>query len=859
MAKADPLTAAVEELKAPLGEPPRAESRRISRILTGLAYLSIWTAAIIALGHFTLRQAWIRPFLRDLRSWLLHPEISGGWQVPYDALLIGLIVVAVMAVAFLMTGLALSNTAFARDTPTRLGLTITIGLAVLGFAGAVAVATGHLDAVSITVFLIVIGSLVVGTWFARGRPAVGLTLRAESRGSKLSLIGWPVAIAIVSLSLIHSAMAPVTEWDAVIYHAGTAKLWFLGRPDPPLLFGPSVGVEISANYPPIFPAIGAAMTTLIGRFDDAYLRLVSPVAFAGLLLLLFGWVRKERGSRTAWLAVIIASGCPLLVMYGAWPTSYMLLSALTLAGLFLVYLAASTASRWGWSLAGIVAGFSMLTHFYGWLVLGFGLCAMLIWQRSRRGGINFAIFVGVAVLVASPWLLRDLIRLQDPVYPLGSPIFHGIGLSQPLWGAAQAEIRQNALGQFGGADVPNLRAYELLAAIFSRHFLPIGFLAPLLFAAWRALRRDRLVTYLGVGLLILFAAQLAPGWYWLRSLVPALAIGAFLGAAAIDAMIHAVNRVRSALGRLGRLIVAATLLATIAISSVVGGLLAFAGPNQDTWTTGLTGSHDMLTAVRNLGSNEKQLWTVYGGDYECWKWLNDHLGAGERVATLDLRLYYFNRPQDLFYLDGEEGVPLLKMSDPSAVADYLQSAGVKYIMIPAWAIAPTPARHPAVDLLPLMKMLGRTGGFPLVASFAGPGSTVPTTVYAVDLLAQTTSLPTVFAGSSAQSPSGSHNTFTFPRGATDPRIYAPTSDTQVWYLSFWYDNTSAGRFDINAYDYRTKKWHLVYREERTGKGGWVDTSFQLPQSTNGWVDLGVYAAGSSLTITELRVVAESSP
>jgi 4-amino-4-deoxy-L-arabinose transferase-like glycosyltransferase len=618
-------------------------------------------------------------------------------------------------------------------------------------------------------------------------------------------------------------------------------------------------VEISANYPPIFPAIGAAVTTLIGRFDDAYLRLASPILFVGLLLILFGWVRKERGSGTAWLAVILALGCPLLVMYAAWPTSYMLLSALTLTVLLLAYLAATHGKATLWLMAGIVAGLAMLTHFYGWLVLAFGLTAVLLWQRSRKGALQLALFVGVAFLVASPWLIRNLIRLHDPVYPLGSPIFHGIGLSQPLWGAAQAEIRQNALGQFGGANVPDLRVYELLAALFSRHFLAIGLLAPLLFGAWRALKKDLLPGYLGLAGLVLLLIQLAPGWYWLRSLVPALAIAAFLGAMAIQSMMNSVRQISVRFRPIGQLALVATGVAAIGLSSAVGGLLAFAGPNQDTWTTGMTGSHDMLTAVRNLGSDRKQLWTVYGGDYLCWQWLNTHLAPGERVATLDLRLYYFNRPQDLFYLDGQEAAPLLRMQDESSIADYLHSAGVKYIMIPAWAVAPTPARHPAVDLLPVMGMLGREGGFPLVAAFAGAGSNVPTTVYAVDLLQTPTVVPAVFAGSSAEIPNPSDTSFRFPRGATDPRIYAPSADTGISYLEFSYDNRASGRFDINTYDYKTKRWRLLYREERTGAGGPIDVSVRLPRSPSGWVDLGVYAAGSDLSITDLRVSTESEP
>ena len=250
---------------------------------------------------------------------------------------------------------------------------------------------------------------------------------------------------------LHSvACTRLQEWDAIVYHAASAQNWFEDRPSPPIVYGPSVGVEISGNYPPLFPAAGAAVYTLIGRFDDLYLRILPPLLFAAILLMTFGYARRRFGDRSACFAVLLLLGTPLIVMYWVWPTGYILLGAALLATVILLDLAVSSGSRWQWAAAGLVGGLAVLSHVYGFMAIAVAICAVLVARRRRIG--NLAAFLFVAGVVAAPWLLRNLVLLHDPFYPLGSPPFHGIGLRSSPSGRLEGRGEERGPGLLAGAE-----------------------------------------------------------------------------------------------------------------------------------------------------------------------------------------------------------------------------------------------------------------------------------------------------------------------------------------------------------------------------------------------------------------------
>jgi len=821
----------------------------------------------VVLGWARANLEWVGPFWRDLIDWLAHPRIAGGWTLPARPILGAVILVAALALGATGSRQLLAGTPLASDRILLAGFTILLAVCVLGYVGTLAIVFRELTPAMLWAALAACGIVLAVLHRAlrtrdRSRGSALRTVTARSRSGewrRLRAVSFAVSALIVSFIFAHATLGPVQEWDAIVYHAESARVWFFERPEPPVLAGPSVGIQISSNYPPLFPAAGAAMYTLLGRFDDFYQRLLSPALFAALLLLLYGWGRHRLEAPAAALATLFVLGSPLMILYAAWPTGYMLLAALLLGVVILTDLAANGASLGRWAAVGLLAGLAILSHFYGLLAIPATLAIALVHRPRRWPGI--ALCVGVALAVASPWLLRNVIELRDPFYPLGSPLFEGKGLVEPIWSASKEEISRNALAYWGDVNGVNLRIAQLSTALFDRHLLPLGMYFGLLLGLtmWR---RNRLMAYLSLVLGGVVVATLLPGWFWLRALVPALPIAALLSGGVFAAALRPARRAASGtwtrrLEPLSRFLVSAAVIVSAGGGVLVGFSLAIAGPNQQTWTTSLKASDDMMRSVENWGSPREQLWATYAGDLIFWEWLNEHLGAGVRVATLEIRTYYIEQPSRLFYLDGIESLPLLNLEQPKAVERFFLERKIRYVALPSWSVS-GPTRHPIVGRMPLFQFLG-TKRFPAVAAFAPKGTEQPTVVYAVG---PTTEQPIVgvFAGAGAPAYEPHHPLVTFETGRVDPRVFIPAPQQQAAALVFDYDASGPGRIEVNLYD--RGDWRFgepILVPTQAADPGWTTAVLPLPPTRRAYLDLGIYVIGSDFRARGFRVIYPQDP
>lgn len=99
----------------------------------------------------------------------------------------------------------------------------------------------------------------------------------------------------------------------------------------------------------------------------------------------------------------------------------------------------------GWAvLGGLLIGFSVGTYYIALLSVAAAVAALLLAERlggtqARRRWLTFAVVAGVALC---PWLIRNLVQLGNPVYPLLYNWFGGRGLYPT------AELLHTALGDF---------------------------------------------------------------------------------------------------------------------------------------------------------------------------------------------------------------------------------------------------------------------------------------------------------------------------------------------------------------------------------------------------------------------------
>ncbi len=819
--------------------------------------LALWLLLIIPLAAILRgNSSWLLPFSRDFIRWLGHPEVAGGFTMPTNlGVGIGILVVS-SALGWCIASLILANSEFHGNPAFRIGFAIVLAICIVGYCGMVGLVAGRLERTFLLMFAAVIGLVVAVLLTLNGSIHRTLGVRLKfGRPSPLTVASLGVASTVVAFVALHAALSPVTEWDAVVYHAAAAKLWFLEAPNPALIYGPSVGIEISGNYPPLFPSIGVAVDTVIGNYQDIYLRLASPFILAALLLMVHGYARQRMSSSGAAWAVTLVAGAPIMVLYGTWATGYMLLAALWLCVVVLCDVAGTTSKLKSWAYAGGLAGLAILTHFYGLPVLAVGLLALLLGRPSRRNFIGAAVFLCTALLVASPWLIRNILLLHDPLFPVPLPFFHPIGLAEPLWSATQAEIRNNALGQWPGTGWV-LLGQQLMTALADRHLLAVGVLFGIAVAAWQALRADRWSLYLLAIIAVLLGSILAPGWFWLRVLILTVPFAALLTARGIVLLDRGELALRPRRWPVWKAAMGASQLAIFAISSVVGVSLAIAGPNQESWTTLLdTSQHDLMAPVRTLGSDSLALYNVYRGDYLSWSWLNANLRDGRRVATLDNRQYYFDRPQDIFYLDGSEAGPLLNFNRPDVAKAFLASHGVSFVLIPGWAASTGPARHPAMDLLPLIGMLGDQN-FPIAAAFVGTYPE-PTLIYAVGQYVAPVQAG-IFPGVKAGIQSSSTKTFVLGEGDTSPRVVVPALNGSPTLLTFEYLLRRPGTLIVNRWDPSRALWVYGVFHSVAPVGLWQRVQLTLPV-TSGYVLFGLYASGGDVEVQNFTVSRSMSP
>jgi hypothetical protein len=693
----------------------------------------------------------MRGFFRSFGVWLEHPSTSlRDWHPlsPAPGIVVGALLQFVAGLWASMVLLA--PTRYRGNRVMLLGAALIMSVAIAGLLGTFMVTFGIVDRAALLCLALVMFALLAALSALLGgtelyRPYLASRIRKKPNDSNARRLGrWYAGgtlFLLAALVSLRELISPVTEWDATAYHAELARLWFLQRPSPPLTFGPSLGVELSANYPPLFPASGLVSDVSGGRLSDVVLRLESPMLMVGATLVLFMFVRSHFGRAAAWWSALFFATTPLVVLYASWTTYYALATAL---GLLAAVLAteALEPSEWPrarWVATGVVLGLAVLTSFYGWfMVVGVGVVLIarrLSWRTRLRDGLVTALPL---LVVAGPWLVRNWIDVGDPLYPIGLHFFHPRGLSGPIWQAAQAELRANANSYWTTSWLYQhqllwLRLHQSFTLLLDRHLVILG-TAPLLLLAARPFRRKPASRIIGVFALLILGGELVPGWFFLRALMPATPFLAAGGGIALSRL-SAWARLRRSLARRRfanvHVLSVAVLVLTLsvgAVSGAVGLALAVAGPGQSVSTADLPLRANFMALDDALGSNVRTLQLTFGGDVEAWSWLNAHLGRG-RLATFDIRTYYLNHPGRIFYLDGREAESLLRISSARGALAFLRAKDIRYVFVPAWAIPPSAARSPAVNLLPLTRFLGGRD-FPLAQGFG------PSKVYHVGALPQ---------------------------------------------------------------------------------------------------------------------------
>ncbi len=240
-----------------------------------------------------------------------------------------------------------------------------------------------------------------------------------------------IGMFILVLTLLIT-LTPPFDYDSLAYH----------------LQGPRLFLDAGKIYPnfenwfTLFPFTWEMLYMLgLGLGSDIFAKLIHFSTFILFVLSAYTFGRRLISSSAGWIAAAILMGIPILPLWGA--TAYT-----DLAWALFQFLAIGLVAIWqkegktGYLLlAGMMQGWSMGSK-YPALAAGaaIGVIVLLIslkqksaspaWKRILTSGV---VFGGAALLVASPWYIKNYLWTGDPVFPLLIPPTKIDPLRVELW------------------------------------------------------------------------------------------------------------------------------------------------------------------------------------------------------------------------------------------------------------------------------------------------------------------------------------------------------------------------------------------------------------------------------------------
>lgn len=546
---------------------------------------------------------------------------------------------------------------------------------------------------------------------------------AKTRGqfrrfkAKNQLIIIPIVLTFI-FSIFYDIFLPVIDFDAMIYHAEVAKIMFEEH-SIPVFKGPSIGIEISGNYPPLFSAIGAGIYALMGRFDDVVLRIL-PAIFGLPLILGVYKISEKIFHSSGKYSLLLAITTPLFVYNLIITSPTTLIAASIILSVFEVVNIGNAISilRKNTSeqplrnhpnllfrviLVGIFMGTALLSSYQSLFYIAIPLITLLVlyfYDREKNNSerknnriiweILFVVIV-VAILLGSIWYIRNYLYVGNPFYPWLSS---SQGNEAKIFEETKKEIQTvGSIVTFGklNYDPIDIRTLFRFHPVLFPAFSAVSVVGVIMLLYKKLWKFSWLAAWLILPILLIFSQGTIFPRYLLPLLPPLVISFGFVVAYTIRSTKFFQKPMQiSILGLLVLLYV------------FIGFPVALSNPAVN------TGNYpDKMFFIKHAGDKELPLQIFYDGDMAAWKWLRQNANSENRVATFDPRLYYMGDYRNVFALDGHDAVPLYSIDKLSQIKEYLKEHKIKYIFD-----ASSPNSH-LFYMLPLTKYLG-TSDFPEV-------------------------------------------------------------------------------------------------------------------------------------------------
>jgi hypothetical protein len=819
---------------------------------------------------------WLTAFQQSI-SWLANPKIN---YTP--AQIEGIPLAFLATIEILVLGFLASYTLLANEKDALIKFISALGLG-FGFTALITIILGILGnlfqlPLNVAIMLLCAGFLLVNVYKQKGKekPSIQEFLKAhfnirkirKPANFKLWLLACS-AIGIVFLFCFYNALSTIImHWDATVYHAVMPVIMYENHAIP-VIAGPSIGIEMSANFPPLFSALGAFYYVQIGLIEDFYLRAIPPVM--GILTLLATYKIGEflAGKKYGIIAALFLAITPLFFRYSMYATSYSTLTFFGTISVLFLFLAIIKEDKRYWIMCGIFYGFALLTSYLAMYLAPFLVIALIYYFMKERAHFkvsmkNALLLVLSALVIGGVWYLRNWVLVGNPVYPNGYTLLGGINIDPLIMQTTVNGIKWSATTSLFGGEIPLLEKIFVIIT-YRTHFPAISLLTILGIAILPTQNRKLWLVLAWPLTLIVFILS-GVTWGFPRHIVFAMPGFALLSALPISKALekcekydrNIMHHSKNAFSQMRKRMPSLHKSDLLRIGMVIGLILALLFPSL---TLSMGGKTFMENRYYNPPNNylwflenpNAETWAALNVSYPeavAWNWLNEHLTEGEKVATVENRIYYVKNCSNeyFFYLDGWEARELYNITDPAAILQYLHNKNVKYVLDVMWA-----REHGHFDILPMtqflrppyfLKVMNR-GGNPDIYE-VGPIET-PITADSPVMLSinqEGWSEPQLINGVTAQS---------VIAGSVLPRLYVDASNLTS--VKITYLDNGTGMVSINLYDPYSQRTIFDYATiQKSNTNEWKTSQFLVPLSEKGFVEFAPHAYNESFTISRIEAV-----
>jgi 4-amino-4-deoxy-L-arabinose transferase-like glycosyltransferase len=310
-------------------------------------------------------------------------------------------------------------------------------------------ASGLAGLATLALLTFLIGSLPAGTVWGLyvfgvlGVAGLGLLFRnrlitkpAMPKGAHA--LGLLAAVLAFGCSLV-GVLSPSDsmDWDTLAYHLAVPKIWLQ---DGSIHY---ISYIHHSNFPLSVDALFIWGLAWGGQSGAKAFSLMFAIfgAFA-----LFGFARKRYGDAAAWWSVLAYVGIPMVIWESG--TAYIDVGNGLYGALGILFAAAmidNPEERENPWLAGIFLGACAGSKYTGLQTIAVvGLIGLAYVVRSKTSVRGPVVAVVVALAVASPWYVRNVLNTGNPVYPFFYSVFKGKN-----WDAFSDQIYKDQQQTFG--------------------------------------------------------------------------------------------------------------------------------------------------------------------------------------------------------------------------------------------------------------------------------------------------------------------------------------------------------------------------------------------------------------------------